>query len=384
MKLPTKEIIRELLATHHAPCISLYMPTHRHHPENQQDTILFDKLVQELENSLLQKYSADEMSKYLEPIKALKSDSKIWNFTLDGLAVFSAKDVFKVVGLNQTIEPLAIVADSFHTKPLRKFVQTADNYHVLCLTLHDIRLYEGNRYALAEIELTKETPRTIAQALGSQLTDSHTTVASYGGTGANSSAMHHGHGSKKEEVDKDAERFFRVVAEAIHENYSKHSEWPLILAALPEHHALFRKVNKNPFLVSRGLTINPSSATATTLAQMAWEVMEPEYKLRTDNLIDTYQQAKANNKGSDQYSDVAEAANEGRVETLLVEANRIVSMSIDNLLKGNTQEIDLTSPNTDDLLDDMAELVLKMGGEVMVVNSDMMPSDTGVAAIFRY
>jgi hypothetical protein len=38
----------------------------------------------------------------------------------------------------------------------------------------------------------------------------------------------------------------------------------------------------------------------------------------------------------------------------------------------------------DDLLDDMGELVIKMGGQVMVLPAEKMPSETGLAAIFRY
>jgi hypothetical protein len=67
MKLLTKELIQELLSTEQNPCFSLYMPTHRTHPENQQDPIRFKNLVRQMEESLLQKYSAAEVKEYLEP-----------------------------------------------------------------------------------------------------------------------------------------------------------------------------------------------------------------------------------------------------------------------------------------------------------------------------
>ena len=38
----------------------------------------------------------------------------------------------------------------------------------------------------------------------------------------------------------------------------------------------------------------------------------------------------------------------------------------------------------DDLLDDLAELVLRMGGQVQVVPADRMPTQTGVAATYRF
>jgi hypothetical protein len=49
MELLTNELIRELLAANQSTCLSLYMPTHQKHPENLQDSILFKKLVQQMQ-----------------------------------------------------------------------------------------------------------------------------------------------------------------------------------------------------------------------------------------------------------------------------------------------------------------------------------------------
>ena len=40
--------------------------------------------------------------------------------------------------------------------------------------------------------------------------------------------------------------------------------------------------------------------------------------------------------------------------------------------------------SVDDMLDDLAELVLTKGGEVVVVPSERMPTDSGLAAICRF
>ena len=384
MELLTKDLIQELLSANQAPCLSLYMSTHQKHPENLQDIIVFKSLVRQMEESLAQKYSAGEVQKYLEPIKELVQNDNIWNHTLDGLAVFSAEGMFRVVRLHKSVEELAIVADSFHTKPLRQYLQSLEHFHVLGLTLHDIRLFEGNRHSLTEIELTVDTPKTIIEALGDELTEKHSIVESYGGVGGDSTPMHHGHGGKKEETEKDAERYFRIVANTIYKNYSKPSGWPLILAALPEHHNLFQKVSKNPLLLPKGIAINPSSVSPDQLAKMAWEIVEPEYNLKLDTLIARFEQARANGKGSDDYKEVAVAAVGGRVDTLIVEADRIIEVRVTNLVTGNTQKKHLSNPKVDDLLDDMGELVLKMGGKMMVLPTEKMPSETGLAAIFRY
>lgn len=384
MDLLSKELLKELLSIDRAPCFSLYMTTHRSHPDNLQDPIRFKNLVKKMEESLLRKYSATETQKHLKPFEMLIDDKDFWNHTSDGLAILSAGELFKTIRLPIAVEELAVVADSFHTKPLQKYLQSSDNYHVLGLSLHEIRLFEGNRHSLVEIDLLPGVPKTISEALGDELTEKHTTAASYGGTGGESSNMHHSHGSKNDETEKDAERFFRVIADAVAERLSKPTDWPLVLAALPEHHSLFQKVNKNPLVLPNGIMINPSSISTDKLVKLAWEAFEPVYSLKLKSLANRFEQARANGKGSDDYKEVAVAAVEGRVDTLLVEADRIIAVRITNLITGNTQKKDMNNPRVDDLLDDMGELVTKMGGQVMVLPPESMPSQTGLAAIFRY
>jgi len=383
MKLLTKELIQELLAAEQETCLSLYMPTHRSHPEKLQDPIRFKNLVKQIEESLLKKYSASEVRKHLEPIEALINDPDIWNYTLDGLAVFSAEGLFEVIGLQESVDELAMVADSFHTKPLRHYLQSLDRYHVLGLSLHDYRIFEGNRHSLVEVELTAKTPKNNQEELGDELIEKSSTGAPSSGTGESISKPS-SQGGRKDDTDNEAERFFRDVANVVEEHYSKPTDWPLILAALPENQNLLRKVNKNPQLLDKGIAINPSSVSIDKLTDMAWEIMKPEYLLKLDNLVDRFRQAKGHGKGSDDLKEVAVAAVEGRVDTLLVEADRLIAVRITNLVTGNTQKRDLENPKVDDLLDDMGELVTKMGGQVLVLPPEKMPTQTGLAAIFRY
>jgi hypothetical protein len=41
--------LNELLGSTSSPCISVYQPTHRHHPDNQQDPVRYRNLVTEVE-----------------------------------------------------------------------------------------------------------------------------------------------------------------------------------------------------------------------------------------------------------------------------------------------------------------------------------------------
>lgn len=381
--LLTLESLAELTSVHQPPCLSLYQPTHRHGPENQQDPIRFRNLVKELEASLGQKYPTAEARLLVEPFEKLARNQAFWSHTLDGLAVLSGPGLFRVFLLQRSVAELAIVADSFHTKPLRSFLQSIGRYQVLGLSLQKIQLFEGNRDTLDEIELAPEVPRTINEALGAELTEPHQTVASYGGVGGNSLPMHHSQGGKKDEADSDAERFFRAIDRAVLEHHSRPSGLPLILAALPEHHDLFRRISHNPFLMAEGLAINPEALTIEELRDRAWLVVEPQYQAQLAALVNEFAESKSKGFGSDDLAQVAQAAAAGRVATLLIEADRQIAGRLDDAT-GGVEAADLSHPQVGDLLNDLSVLVGKKGGLVMVIPAEQMPGRTGLAATYRY
>ena len=87
--------------------------------------------------------------------------------------------------------------------------------------------------------------------------------------------------------------------------------------------------------------------------------------------------------GSDILGEVARSVFEGRVDTLIIEADRIEPGRIDEET-GRIEEGDLEDPEINDVLNDLAKMVYKNKGEVIILPKERMPSETGVAAIYRY
>ena len=336
-----------------------------------------------LETSLRGQHTADAVKAMVGPFDALAQDHDFWNHTQDGLVVLGAPGLFRVFLLQRSVAELALVADSFHTKPLRQVLQSDGRYQVLALSLQKVQLYEGDRHALQAVALAPGVPKTMAEALGEQLTESHSSVSSYGGIGSGHMAMHQGQGGKKDQIEGDAERFFRAVDRAVLEKHSKPSGLPLMLAALPEHHQMFHKVSHNPLLMDSGLMADPQGLTPDELRQRAWDVAAPQQEARQAAWSHAYAAAAAKGLGSENLAQVAHAAVAGRVATLLIEAERQVAGRID-AATGRIDASDLDKPRVGDVLDDLGTLVEKLGGEVHVLSADRMPCRTGVAASFRH
>lgn len=370
----------EIADMHGPPCISLYQPTHRHRPDNRQDPIRFKNLVQRIETSLRQKYPRREIDSLMKPFRVLAEDWLFWEHTLDGLAVLCTQEKRVIYHLQRPVKELAVVADSLHIKPLIRVFQSADRYHLLGLSRNEFSLYEGNRYGFEKMELGAEVPRTAQEILGERSTERYVTPGTYGPP---MPGIYHGHGGRKEEIDKDTEKFFRFVDGFVLERYSRPTGLPIMLVALPEHHGLFRQISRNPFLMKQGLQTDPASLATPQLANAVWSTIEPLYLEKTKVLVDKYEAAKAKGLASDDLHEIAQAALHNNIRHLLVEADRIVPERV-NPVTGELAEADLEHPEVDDLLDDLAEMVFRSKGEVVVLPKIRMPTVTGAAAIRRY
>lgn len=381
MDVLAQDYPRTLLAAREAPCLSLYQPTHRHFPDRQQDPIRFRNLVRTLEQSLHNSYPSRDVASLLAPFQRLAEDADFWNDPLDGLAVLGATDFFRVYRLQRTVPELAIVADTFHTKPLLRIVQSADRYQVLALDRHEAWLLEGNRDGLDEVPLAPGVPGSIDEAFDRDIERERSTRV-VGRVGSRS-AVRHGTDVRQDSIDADTEAFFRAVDRAVLEHHSRPSGLPLLLAALPENQGRFRAISQNPQLVAEGIEANPSALSLEQMRERAWQLVLPRYHERLTSLVDAFGAANASGRGSDQLGDVARAAVAGRVSTVLLEADRQIPGKMDPQ-GGSIVFGALEGPKVDDLLDDIGEKVIENGGEVVLVPADRMPTTTGVAAIFRF
>lgn len=383
MRQLTTDHLAALLAAQEPPCISLYQPTHRHRPDDRQDPIRYRNLLREMETSLRRGYPAHDRREVMEKLQALSRDRHFWDHRTDGLAILASATRFEVFDLQRPVRELVVVADSFHVNPLLRVLQSADRFQLLCLSRDGASLFEGDRDALDPVQLT-DLPATLTQALGDRLTEPHQTMASYGaGAGKGGKEMRHGHGGRKDEAEVDTERFFRIVDRGVLEHHSRPSGLPLMLAALPEHHAAFREVSRNPLLMADGLEVDPGALDPDELRRRAWQKAEPLHRGRLTKLVEEYKASLARQLASDDIAQVARATAEGRVAVLLVESDREIPGSLDPVT-GDIEPGGLAHPQVDDVLDDLAEAVLRMRGEVVVLPSEWMPAETGLAAICRF
>jgi hypothetical protein len=381
----TPEAMTALLAAHEGPCLSIYQPTQRSYPDNQQGPIRYRNLLRKAEEQLKKQGGNGQMKAVLEKVARLADDPHFWTRRQDGLAVFASPNLFHTVDLQRKVDEEVVVAETFHVKPLLRRLQTADRYQVLCLTRNRVRMLEGNRDALDEIDL-KGVPATLEEALGAETRERRMEQAPGGNStgerragGPNQPALTVGQPAHGEPAKLEAERFFRVIDRAVWENHSRPSGLPLILAALPENQPLFRGLSHNQHLLPDGIFGNPDTMALDDLGHAAWKLVEPHHHNYVRQVIDVYQASRVRGLATDQLGEGFRQARIGRVGTVLIDADLRLPGSIDPQTGEPRYRED-----ADDLLDELGELVLRMKGTVLVLPGEVMPTRTGLAAIYRY
>ncbi len=212
------------------PHVSVFMPTARAGAEIQQGPIRFKNLLKEAESRLeAQEIRKPEIEALLNPAQERLQDDSFWQHQADGLAFFLARDFAQYFCLPERFEELAVVEHRFHLKPLFPLISGDGAFYLLALSQNEVRLFRGSRYHISEVELGDEVPRSLADALGHDLTDEQ--LQFHTGGGDVSSPTYHAQGAGKDDIKPEIRKFFALLDESLKKSLG-HTKAPLVLAGV--------------------------------------------------------------------------------------------------------------------------------------------------------
>jgi len=368
-------------------CVSIFMPTHRVGPETQQDPIRLKNLLAQAEERLLAAgLRTPEARQLLAPAHALLSDGLFWRYQSDGLAVFLTQDTFRYHRLPFDFDELVVVADRFHLKPLLSVLGSDERFYVLALSQNEVRLLEGTRFSVSEVDL-EDVPPSLAEALRhddpERQLQFHTRTRTPAGQ-ARRPAIFHGHGVGVNDVKPNILRYFRQIDDGLRD-VLRGEQAPLIPAGVDYLLPLYKEANTYPHLVDEGIIGNPEALSAKELHERAWAIVQPLFHQAQEEAATRYKQLadSDSDRVSHDLTAIVPAAYHGRVETLFVTVGLQKWGAFDAAL--NRIELrEQAQPGNEDLLDFAAVQTLINGGTVYAVAPDRMPDSVLIAAIFRY
>ena len=383
MKIFTRDELRTLTAVTQAPCVSIYLPTHRVPTENQQDRTRLKNLIRQAQESL-QAYGLRpaEAESLLEPVTRLLGAISFWKDKRDGLALFISPGVFRQYQLPTAFEPLVVVAHRFHLKPLLAFLG-GNKFFVLALSQNEVRLFEGSRFGLSVIDDLEGVPKSLADALKSDEQVKNVqfrTGSGVAGARGERAAMFHGQ-SADDAKDKIL-RYFRQIDQGL-QDFLREEPAPLVLAGVEYLLPIYKEANTYPHLLGERITGNPEGLSSDNLHRQAWALVEPHFRQEQEKAAARYRQLAGTGRTATDLGEIVSAAYQGRVECLFVAVGRQQWGDYDP----GANKLDLhpeARPGSFDILDLAATQTLLQGGAVYAVESGKVPDGAFLAAIFRY
>ena len=368
------EALTDLLRDGAGPHLSIYLPTHRRHPEWKQDPVRYRDLLGRAAELLRARYQPGEIDSFLEPLRSLERDGD-WEHALDGLALFRSRDSMTMYRLPMPVPELVVVAETYHTKPLLRFLSSNGRYLVLAISQKAVSLYEGTSFGAGPVNL-HGVPTSLREAVG--VLDDKPFAGQYV-----AGAVYHGNGPGKEIRKEELLQFFRKVDRGLHD-YLRDERVPLLLASVKYYHPIYATANRYPGLLEEHLAGNYERATPERIHAEAWPIVSKVFEARVSTCADRYRRRSGNGLASDRLEEVAAAAVTGRVQCLLVPEEESVRGVLDRVTGAIRRQERRQDTNDADVLDDIAEEAFKRGAEVYVVPRASMPAPGPLAALYRF
>ena len=384
----SKNEIKTLLEKHGGLCVSIFLPTSRGGLESQQDELRLRHQIRDTENRLLlENLRSTGVERLLEPFKALLEDGGFWLHTIDGLAIFRTLEMFSYYRLPFSFKEQVVVSDHFYLKPLLPFLATGGRFYILALSQNSIRLLEGTRFNIQELELPEMVPANLAEVL--KYEEAQNEVSFYssssgalGGKGGRRATIFYGQGVGHDDSKDHLLRYFQQIDRGLHKLLKDESA-PMVLAGVEYLFPIYQQANTYPHLLHQGLPGNPDKLSSDMLHAEAWKVVEPYFQNVQEKTAAHYRDNVGTARTSNDIREIMPAAYYGQIGSLFVAIDQELWGHFDPT--SNTIHVHKEARfRDDDLLDEAAAQTILHGGSVYAVEQAKIPGESVLAAVLRY
>ncbi len=301
--------------------------------------------------------SIDARNKFLEPLDSLLLDARLFKEMKGNIGLFRNKNIFRVLNIPVEVESTCQVATSFHVKPLLRWLQTDQEFLLLGLEKEAAHLYIGSQdsFKLVDSILFPEYLRNTTSSDYISLKE-----------------------SKKQRRIK--EETFSWLNEWVNRN-TKNSQPKLFLAGeKPLVEGMKRNLKyKNAVLAPVSNFFSRQNSLEICLS--IGKILKEDSKLLLEKALLEFRFAEEHKLTNKNIFQISKAVVRGRVKKLIVADDLNIFGKIDKKTGGIAiHPFDLDHED-DDIMDDLAQMVLSQGGEVIVAKRNEIPNGRPILAI---
>jgi hypothetical protein len=399
----TPALLHALLAARAEPSVSIYLPTRRSSPPDELNRIVLKGLVADAAAALASRTEPATVDRLLAPVHELMASPLLLAPPHDGLAMFASEGICRLVAVDGPLEPEAVVAPRFHVLPLISRLAAIE--HCLVVTISErvvracigqVSAYGGDRLFPLPLPLPHGGHAASGELFREQFVEEEPSQPHrvfHGGGTFGGARVHGGFGARTDGFDTDTGHFLREAARIVAQAPGWDADWPLVTVALPQVASLFAPLAAHGPAEQMRVDRDPAGLTDAELAACAGVALRAGRLRRRAQLLDAFRAARAHGRGSGDLAEIARAAVAGQVATLIVEAGRREAGKIDRTtgsLVPCPAATAVRRPGSrreaggEDLYEDLVEIVVEHGGAIVPLARIQMPTESGVAAIYRY
>ena len=360
-------------------CISIYMPAHKGGQETRQDPIRLKNLIGQAATRLVKAdMPTEDINTLLEPASDLLEQKEFWQHQSNGLVLFIGEGFFQYHRVPVDFEEFVGVSQTFYIKPLLSFLNSGGTYYILSVSQNQVRVFQATHTSIEALNIDA-VPQSLAEAL--QYDDPEKQLQFHSSQSHGGSPVYHGQGNNGDDKT-DILRFFQAIDRGLRSTL-ENTYRPMVFVGVDYLFPIYQEANSYPTLLDEAVQTNPDALHPQELHQQTLPVVQTYFQQSVQETKSRYRNMAGSPQTSDRLNDILNAAHDGQVETLFI-ASGHHKWGIYNAQSRQFTESDRANLASDSLLNLAAIYTLNCGGQVFVIDSADMPTNTLAAAILRY
>jgi hypothetical protein len=376
-----RDTLLRLTSHNQGPCVSLFLETHPTGQDSEQDTTRLKNLLRDAEQQLqAHGVGAAAAHKLLEPPANLPSNATFWQKRCQGLAIFIAPGLFETFRVSQPVAEKVVVSDWFCVRPLLPLLEQNLSFYLLTISENRVAMYLVDEQSIQSVEVP-ELPTRLTESLNYDGADrgAQAHSASRGATGKQA-AVYHGQGGQPDTMKVDLSAYCALIDKSV-TAWLGDSARPMLVAGVERLVAAYREKNSYRHLLDESLPGNQDRASEHDLHVRAWPVVEPLLRVEGAKAAHCYMERPGQQTVNDDPCEIVMAAVQGRIDWLLYDPTAELYGTC--VLGGLDAQV-TGQGNDDDLVELAAVETIRHGGTIHAMTDQDVPTNSPLAAGFRY
>lgn len=358
------------------PAVSIFVKTHREHPDNSTDPIALKNQLKLAEERLTQEYDKKTATAVLEQIHK-KTDDLNHNYNLDTLAIFASPDDATIVRMPLDTPERIVISNRFATRDLVRDMASAVHYYTVVLTRDKARLIEAaNDRVVQEFD---EHSKLQVNMENIKFPIDNNGLYTTGDAGSDRS-------TNKE--NSYLQEFFNQVDKSVQEIWGE-QKMSLVVVGDTKNIGYYKEVCDRPdnIIATVSNLTDLENGSAQRIIDGVQEAIEDYRTSLHKAAMGEIDKARGAGMLLTDLQEIYRAANQGAGETLYVRRGYIQAAKVDEekLTLSTVDNSDPADKNiSDDVVGDIIAQVTQNGGKAIFMPQEMMASEQPLALITRY